>query len=443
MTPLVILPPPAAAELQGVWGALVAAQQQTISSSSSSSSDDSGKVLAALGSVWESYMAPFLVDLAYVLSAPQLIKSSRSSMSPGTSMLSHSVAGGSSCFAPGWMDVVKSVINAAAQWEMWELVTFLAQNVALQQPPAAGSQDVAPAAGGAGGICSGGVTRTSSSNSGRRAAAATTTSSPIMRSSSASSSSSSSSTGLSTNSNDATADCTSSRTGLVASGASSNPSNSPASASCSSTNNSSSTSLSLPSVKQMFQGGFWPQEVEQQYLAFKQSQLLGADTFALVYFILICLSVLTDRAGDRPAIEPAGAATLCPMASRIYMATVTLIPCTLLVLCRVLSRARPGFREWCAVGCVLSGALVTVPLALGWLIPTGGLLELTNVALRNEALSVISNGIIRPCAFQVGGCVFDPGCTSPDEGGRDRLLGTEQDSCGGVRVIKESVQKGM
>ena len=90
--PLVILPPPAAGEVQGLWGAWVAAAAARLQSSNGSGSNSNilaghfvgdtrgtaeaagGRVvqidgqqqfLHALQGAWEGCMAPFLMDLAY------------------------------------------------------------------------------------------------------------------------------------------------------------------------------------------------------------------------------------------------------------------------------------------------------------------------------------------------------------------------------------------
>jgi hypothetical protein len=162
----------------------------------------------------------------------------------------------------------------------------------------------------------------------------------------------------------------------------------------------SSTFLRMPSVKQMTQGNFWPPEVEREYLHFKQLQLLNADIFAFVYVIILCVCILTDGTVSGLSGLPSSAPLLGPVASRVYMAVVTVIPCCTLLLSRALGH--PGLtREWCAVICVLSDVLWTVPLAAGWIVPTHMLVDITHVSLKSEVLTVVSNSFIRPLAFQV------------------------------------------
>jgi hypothetical protein len=160
-----------------------------------------------------------------------------------------------------------------------------------------------------------------------------------------------------------------------------------------------SSPLPLPSIKQLFQGSFWPPHVEHQYLAFKHSELLYADIFTLVYFLTACLSVFSDRPGNQLETSSTTAALLSPSGSRYYMAAVSTIPCILLLLPRLLGK--PQYREWFALVCGAAGPLLTVPLAVGWTVPTRRLLEATHITVPVELMSLLFNGFIRPFAYQV------------------------------------------
>ena len=164
--------------------------------------------------------------------------------------------------------------------------------------------------------------------------------------------------------------------------------------------------LTAPTRKELLlKGGyFWPAAVEQEYLAFKQSQLLFSDICVLAFFASLCFAIFfkpSTCAWLPPLLrsEP----LLGPLACKIYMTAVTVLPCVALVLSRFARLGLRGeVREWCAVVCAWNAAAVTVPLALGWIVPSLEIVaKLARSTFMMEAASLLSNGIIRPCTLQV------------------------------------------
>ena len=335
----------------------------------------------------------------------------------------------------GYPEVLRAVLTAAARWGMWELVGYVARQVGAASAPAAPAA-AAPAAAAAG-MSEGRMVRNGMNMAtgtmhglqqqpqqqeqqqqeeerkveimgaededveqlgqepGQRGAQQEQEEHPTAKQQQQRTTSSSS---FIVERTDSSSDSSSVRADVTSQGIITTTSN------ADDTSSTAPTSfLALPSVRQLFYGGFWPQEVEQQYLAFKHSQLLSADIITLAYFINVCLSVLSDRPGNRisnPGLDTSST-LLSPAASRYYMAAICMVPCVLLLLPRLLGRVQ--YREGFALGCVAAGPMLSVPLAAGWTVPTRMLLEATHVGVVMELMSVVFNGFIRPFAYQVNG----------------------------------------
>jgi hypothetical protein len=419
MTPLIILPQPAAAEMQGLWEHLLLQAMQDSSNTSngaraaptaleeSASSDGSSTAswdareaaahdessadsldaevfvyansagssnasgshagpqandqqqqrLLAAERGWHGVIAPLVTDLAYLLGLPAFDEGDT-----------------------GRSEVLQKVVAGAARLGLWELVLFLVQTleIALAVVGNVGGEGVRegkaqklqpqPSAVGRGPTWQDDEREKPSSSSSRDAGSQHELSSggAIGRT--------------------ANADAVASNRGDMA------PSN--------------SSDLVVPSWPELLLkgGGCWPADLERQYLSFKQSQLTVSDTCVLLIDAAICSIMIISEWQAFSWLPPLfrSAPLLGPLASKLYIAAATLLPCMALVLSHFAYGRQGELRESCAVLCAWNSAAVTVPLALGWIAPVEAVIKLSSsISFMMEAASLFSNGLIRPCAFQV------------------------------------------